>query len=231
MTVKAVIFDLDGTIATFNLDYKALRGEVRGYLMKKSVPASLLSIKENIFDMLKKTELFIHNTEKPAGTMEEIRKEVLRLAEKFELEASERTSLLPGSLETLKTLRDRGLKIGLCTLNSLNSTKLIIERFKLAPYFDAVITRNQVSNYKPNPEHCNIAIAKLGVAASETIFVGDSPTDMQAASEAKATAVGVPTGTATQKQLMNNGANFVITSITDLPRLIEGMNKAADVTI
>ncbi len=231
MTVKAVIFDLDGTIATFNLDYKALRAEVRGYLMKKGVPPSLISIRENIFEMLKKTELFMHNAEKPAGTMDEIREEVLRLAEKYELEASTRTSLLPGALETLKSLRTMELKIGLCTLNSTNSTKRIIERFKLSEYFDAVITRNQVSNYKPNPEHCNSALKALGVSPAETIFVGDSPTDMQAASEAKATAVGLPTGSATQKQLMNQGANFVITSITDLPLLIEGINKAADVAV
>ncbi len=231
VTIKAVIFDLDGTIAAFNLDYKALRAEAKSYLMKKGVPASLLSIKENIFEMLTKTELFVHNAQKPAGTMEEIRKEVLQLAEKFELEASAQTSLIPGSLETLKELRAMGLKIGLCTLNSLNSTKLILKRFKLTPYFDTVVTRNQVSNYKPNPEHCNVAVAKLGVAASETVFVGDSPTDMQAAAEAKATAVGLSMGTFTKRALMNQGANFVITSITDLPLLIEGINKAADMTV
>jgi phosphoglycolate phosphatase-like HAD superfamily hydrolase len=54
---------------------------------------------------------------------------------------------------------------------------------------------------------------------------------MQAAAEAKATAVGLSMGTFTKRALMNQGANFVITSITDLPLLIEGINKAADMTV
>jgi phosphoglycolate phosphatase-like HAD superfamily hydrolase len=66
MGVKAVIFDLDGTIASFNLDYRALRGEVRGYLLRVGVPASVLSVKESVFEMLKKTEIFVKNSGKSA---------------------------------------------------------------------------------------------------------------------------------------------------------------------
>jgi phosphoglycolate phosphatase-like HAD superfamily hydrolase len=57
------------------------------------------------------------------------------------------------------------------------------------------------------------------------VVVGDSSTDMQSAKELKAIAVGLPTGVSTIEQLMSNGANYVITSITDLPILIEKINK------
>ncbi len=228
MPIKAVIFDLDGTIATFNLDYKTVRAEIRGYLMKMGVPASVISVKENIFDMLKKTELLMGNAGKTAA-MEEIRREALNIAEKYELEAAERTSLIPGAVDTLKALRKMGLKIALCTINSENSTEHILKRFKLTQYFDAVIPRNQVANFKPNPEHCNAALKVLGVSGAETAVVGDSTTDVQAAEERKATAVGLPTGVSTQKQLVDQGANYIITSITDLPILIERINKAENV--
>ena len=52
--IEAVIFDLDGTLAHFNLDYKALRSEVRTYLMSIHVPVSVLDANESIFEMLKK---------------------------------------------------------------------------------------------------------------------------------------------------------------------------------
>ena len=228
MAIKAVIFDLDGTIAAFNLDYKTVRAEVRSYLLNVGTPASLITVNENIFDMLRKTELFMSNAGKPAETFVGIRREALHIAEKYELEAAMHTSLLPGAIDTLKDLRKLGLKIALCTINSANSTEQILKKFKLTQYFDATIPRNDVNNYKPNPEHCNAALRALGVTAGETVIVGDSITDMQAAVEIKATAIGIPTGVSSQEKLTGKGANYIITSITDLPILIERINKAED---
>ena len=105
MSIKAVIFDLDGTIASFNLDYKALRGEVRSYLLRVGVSASVLSVNENIFDMLKKTAIYVKNTGKSAEAMDEIRDGAWAIAEKYELEAARSTGLLSGADETLKALK------------------------------------------------------------------------------------------------------------------------------
>ena len=48
---------------------------------------------------------------------------------------------------------------------------------------------------------------------------------MQSAKELKAIAVGFPTGISTMEQLKNNGANYIITSLTDLPVFIKEINK------
>ena len=56
MPIEAVIFDLDGTLAHFNLDYKTLRADVRSHLIRAGVPTSVLNVNENIFEMLKKAE-------------------------------------------------------------------------------------------------------------------------------------------------------------------------------
>jgi len=228
MTIQAAIFDLDGTIAAFNLDYKTVRAEVRGYLMKMGVPASVVTTNENIFDMLGKMEIFFNNTGKTTSTIDQIRQEALHIAEKYELEAAMNTSLLPGAVDTLEQLRKIGLKIGLCTINSANSTEYILKRFNLTQYFDAVIPRNQVAKPKPDPEHCNLALKTLGASAAETAVIGDSIKDMQAAKEIKAVAIGLPTGVSTKEQLINQGANYIITSITDLPILIERINKGCE---
>jgi phosphoglycolate phosphatase-like HAD superfamily hydrolase len=65
----------------------------------------------------------------------------------------------------------------------------------------------------------------LDVTSSETVVVGDSVVDVKAAKELKAIAVGLPTGVSTTEQLIHSGAHFIITSITDLPLLIDGINK------
>lgn len=226
MRVKAVIFDLDGTLASFNLDYKTVRAEVKSYLVKRGVPASVLSVNESIFEMLKKTEIFVKNSGKPASFLEEIRGEALAMAEKYELEAAMSTSLFPGAVDTLKALRRMGLKIGLCTINSEKSVNCILKRFRLADFFDVTVPRNKVNHFKPHPEHVEAALKALGASAKETVVVGDSSVDMQSARELKAIAVGLPTGVSMIEQLMSNGANYIITSITDLPLLIEKINKA-----
>jgi HAD superfamily hydrolase (TIGR01549 family) len=222
--VKAVIFDLDGTITNFNLDYKAVRAEVRGFLLRVGVPASVLSAKESIFEMLKKTEIFIKNSGKSAEAIEAIRNEALGIAEKYELEAAMSTGLLPGAVETLKALQRMGLKLGLFTLNSDKSANYILQRFKLGDFFGVTVPRDKVNFVKPNPEHLEMALKVLGVSPAETVVVGDSGVDMESAKELKAVAVGLPSGAASVEQLTAHGANYVITSITDLPVLIERLN-------
>jgi len=225
MPIEAVIFDLDGTLASFNLDYRTVRAEVRSFLVKMGVPSSLLSINESIFEMLKKTEIFMKNTGKPEKALQEIRSQALAIAEKYELEAARITSLLSGVVETLKALKEMNLKIGLCTINGERSTNYILKRFELMQFFDAVITRNKVKYVKPNPEHLEATLKALEKTADKAMVVGDGSTDMKSAREFKAIAVGLPTGISSMEQLINSGANYIITSVIDLPILIAKINK------
>jgi len=228
MTVKAVIFDLDGTLASFNIDYRAVRADVRSFLIRAGLPASVLSINESIFEMLKKAEIFMKNNDKTKSAIEEIRKKALAMAEKYELEAAKTTSLLPGVLDILKALKKMNLKIGLCTINSEKSTSYILKRFGIAEFFDAVTPRDNVRYVKPNTEHLEATLKALEINPEETMVVGDGAGDMKCARELKATAVGLPTGVSSPKELISSGANYFITSITDLPTLIEYINKTPE---
>jgi len=224
MTTKAVIFDLDGTLASFNLDYMAVRAEVRGLLINRGVPASLLMTNESIFDMLKKVEIFLKNNGKPGRTFEKMRREVLLLAEKYEMEAAKTTSLIPGAVETLEELKRMGLKIGLCTINSEKSTSYILERFRIARFFDVIVPRDKVKYVKPNTEHLEAALHALRVDPDEALIIGDGRRDMQCASELGVTAVGFPTGLCTGKELTDSGAAYLIDMLTELPSLVQRLN-------
>jgi len=224
MRIKAVIFDLDGTVAIFNLDYKTVRALVKGYLMNRGVPGSILSLKETVFEMLRKTELWAEHSGKSKKFLDDVLCDASDITERFELEAAGNTSLLPGVVDTLKALREMGLKIGLCTINSERSVNRILERFGIAALFDVVISRNQVRHVKPDPEHLKAALKVLGVSPGETVVVGDSRVDMQSAKELNAVAVGLPTGVSTVEQLMSSGADYVVTSMGDLPVLLTNLN-------
>ncbi len=225
MRIEAVIFDLDGTLAAFNLDYKALRAEVRGYLMRAGVPASVIQVNESIFAMMQKTEIFYKNNGKSEQAFQEARAYSLAIAEKYEMEAAASTSLLPGATEALKALKKMKLKMGLCTTSSEAAASYILQRFKIYDYFGVVVPRDKVKRVKPDTEQFELVLKTLGVEPNAALIVGDSTVDMQSAKDLKAVAVGLPTGFSTIDQLMSNGANYIITSLSDLPVLIKKIEK------
>ena len=225
MAIEAVIFDLDGTLAHFNLDYKALRSEVRTYLMSIHVPVSVLDVNESIFEMLKKAEIFVKNNTKSSEAFEEVRTHAFSIAERYEMEAATTTSLLTGAVETLKELKKMNLKTGICTTSSEKAANYILQRFKIDGFFKVVVSRNKVKYVKPHTEQFELALKKLEAHAKATLIVGDSVVDMQSAKELKAIAVGLTSGLSTTDQLMDNGANYIVTSLNDLPILIKEINK------
>jgi len=225
VTTKAVVFDLDGTIINFNLDYKAARAEVIEFLSAQGFPRSLFSLNESVFDMLKKVEVSMKNAGKNQKQFKKLKEAVLAILEKYELESAKSTSLAPGILETLKTLKDKKIKLALFTVNGKKSTNYILDAFRLKKLFDAVVTRDSVPTVKPNPVHLETALKKLKVKPNETIVVGDSVLDMKSAQQLRVFAVGVTYGVSTPEELTRAGANSLITSPTDLTPLIEKRDK------
>lgn len=223
--IKAVVFDLDGTIAGFNLDYKTVRAEVRGYLLRMGMPASSLSVNESIFEMLKKAEIYMKNSGKNERTIQRFRENALAIAEKRELEAARNTNLSSGVIETLRALREMKLKIGLCTINGEKSTDLILKRFNIRDLFDAITPRNKVRHVKPSSEHLIATLKDLQVKPREAIIVGDGIADMKSACEVGSLAVGFRSRITEADELVESGANYFITSITDLPPLVACLNS------
>lgn len=226
MTIKAVIFDLDGTLVKFNLDFKSLRAEAINHLTREGFPASVFSLNETIFETLKKAEIYMKNNGKDKRDVKEMRERVFKIAERYEIQAAKHTETLPGVNETLKLLKKMHLKLGLFTINSTLAADYLLQKLKLRLFFDAVATRDAVEMVKPNPQHLAFVLHKLGVKPKEAIIVGDSVLDMKSAVEMKTIAVGIPTGISTQEALVQAGATYIITSLIDLPTLIHQINQA-----
>lgn len=225
MKVKAVIFDLDGTIVDFNLDYKASRAEIVQLLIEEGFPQSIFSTNDNLFDILSKAEIFLKNHRKEKK-VEKVRKSIFSIAERYEMEAARTTSLIPGILEALKALKKMKLKLALFTVNGKNSVNHILRTFYLKRYLDAVITRDDVLMVKPNPVHLKTALNALKVKPKEAIVVGDSVWDMKSARALEVFAVGTTTGIASQHELTNAGAHCIVSSPTDVITLVDQLNKS-----
>ena len=224
MTIKAVIFDLDGTLASFNIDYMAARAEIISLLTEQGLPSSLLSLKEGVFDMLKKAKQHIANNGKEEKDFLKLKKKAISIVERYESEAARKTSLLPNVLKTLKTLREIKLKLAICTTNGEKSTSHILERFQITHFFEAVITREAVSAVKPDPAHLEAALKALNIRPEEAVVVGDSTRDMECARKLNVIAVGVTTGISTPEALTNAGADYLASSPADIPTLVEQLN-------
>ncbi len=223
--IRAVILDLDGTIAYFNLDYKSVRAEVIQLLTKQGFPASIFSMNESVFSMLKKAEIYLKNDGRGERDIARVKEAVLSVANRHELEAAHTTSLMPGIPETLRTLKKMNLKTAIFTVNGEKSTNFILNFFRLERFFDATITRESVSAVKPDPAHLEAALKPLNVEPEEAIVVGDSKWDMMCARELNVVAVGVATGISSPKELMRAGAAYLISSLTDVPTLIQRLNN------
>jgi len=224
MKIKGVIFDLDGTLTEFTLDYKALRAKIRHYLATQGFPESLFQPDESIFEMLKKVEIYLKNQRKEKD-IAKVKMKVFSLTDEFELEAARKTNLLPGVIETLNNLRKMNLKIGLCTINGRKATEYILNTFQIKHFFDVIVTRDDVASIKPETDHLQETLKQLKLKPSQCLMVGDSYVDMRMAKALGVMAIGVATGTFSIEKLIEAGAVCLASSVADIPTLIEELNK------
>lgn len=93
--------------------------------------------------------------------------------------------LFPGIEETLIGLKDRDLKTGLVTSRLRPTTERGMKKYGLERYFDKIVTMEDCTKYKPDPEPINIALKKLDSRPGESIMIGDSMFDLRCARNAK----------------------------------------------
>jgi HAD superfamily hydrolase (TIGR01549 family) len=223
--IRAVIFDLDGTLTAFNLNIKACRTEVIEHLTKQGLPRSLFSLKESAFDMLDTVKEYLRAEGMEKQEFVKFRKTVFSIVESFELEAARTTKMFAGIPKTLQSLRDMKLKIALCTISGEKAASFLLKRFHLEQFFDAIITRESVTGVKPHPAHLETALDALKVRSHEAMLVGDSVKDMECARQLDVLAVGVATGISSIEELSHSGAHYLVSSASDIPILIQQLNR------
>lgn len=99
-----------------------------------------------------------------------------------------------GIVALLSQLREAGLGTGVATNSDSRSAAVVLGAFGLDVLMDTVVTVDQVSGPKPNPESIELAVRNLGLTPDKVAFVGDSRGDMQAARAAGVLAIAAGWG-------------------------------------
>lgn len=85
------------------------------------------------------------------------------------------TVLMQGAKETLKEIKEKGIKLGMITNGSSHSQNSKIDQAKLRDYFDVILISDEVNIKKPDKKIFQMALDKLGVPAELSWYVGDHP--------------------------------------------------------
>jgi HAD superfamily hydrolase (TIGR01509 family) len=127
---------------------------------------------------------------------------------------------LPGALELLAYLSKNRVPWAIATSSRLENARPTLQVLGVSADA-AVITRDQVSHAKPDPDLFLAAAARLGVEISDSVVVGDSVWDLLAARRARALGVGLLSGGYGQDELEQAGAYRVYHDPADLLRHLD----------
>lgn len=127
---------------------------------------------------------------------------------------------LPGARELLAYLSQIGVPWAIATSGRLETAHLTLEVLRIDPHVP-VITRDQVSHAKPDPDLFLTAAKALGVEIDTSVVVGDSIWDLLAARRARALGVGLLSGGYGQDELERAGAYRVYQDPADLLRHLD----------
>lgn len=224
--VKAVFLDLDGTIVKLKYRYMDAKAEVFETLKLNGVPEYLLDSRLSFYESLEMMKNYMESM----GEAHKYRRLLalsLKIAEKYEYEAASNPELLEGAYEALSELKRMKLKIAVITNNCFNATILTLSKLNIRDFFELIVAREQVKAMKPNPEPIKFALLKLNLRGYEVIMAGDSTIDVKAALKAGVISVGITSGVATRETLIEAGANYVVNSIRELPKLIEDIGYSS----
>jgi HAD superfamily hydrolase (TIGR01549 family) len=216
MKLRGVVLDMDGTITRFNLDFRGARRVALAELEKLNLRTADMTEQLSIYLVLKQLRGRI-DTE----AYEKLRKRFYDLLEDMEIKAAQQVMLYPGALDTLRKLQERSLRIGLVTNNGQKGTDLTLKRFGLNVFFDAIVTRDDCEEMKPDPAPVRKVLNALKMGADEAIFVGDGVMDILAAKQAGLSSVAVSTGPFSVERLLQSEPDYLLGSVNDLPTLID----------
>ncbi|MCS7385348.1 MAG: HAD family hydrolase [archaeon GB-1867-005] len=220
MQMRGVVFDLDGTLVYYSIDRDALKRDLLSLIRNFGLPTSSLSDSDGVWAIVKKAMYLANSIQLPKNRITSLIDSMYEVIERYEVDAAERLSLIDGVVQVLDYVKVHGFKVALYTLCGKRPAMKVLDRFNLARYFDAIVTRDDVKHLKPHPEHLMKAIQLIGLSPSEVIVVGDSVLDAECAKKVGAIFVGVKTGVRSAEELMLAGADYILNSVAELPKLL-----------
>jgi len=214
----AAIFDLDGTLVTFKLDIREWRKVIIDVMSKRGFDTSGLDLVTPTQEILDRAKAQVPSD--ATERYDSLRREAFTILDSLEIEGARSASLFPGVGEVLRRLKSTGFRLGLLTNSGRAAASLSLTRWDLQGLFELVLTRDDIDAMKPRPEGLSKAARMLGVLPHQAYYVGDSVYDVMAARAAGMKSIAVATGNYTAERLKSERADYVITALTELPKVL-----------
>lgn len=217
-TVKAVIFDLDGTLLDTLQD---LADSGNAVLASRGFPIHPVDDYRTFIGngMLNLVRDIFPRAHRPAEG-EETESMVLEYRAAYARHWQNTTVPFPGIAELLDGLKAGGVPIGVLSNKAHDFTIKCVDAFLPDWSWDVVLGARDGIERKPDPAGAFEAAALLGVAPGDCFFIGDSDVDMITALNSGMHPVGVSWGFRPVEELIGAGARTILETPGDLLALL-----------
>lgn len=213
--LKAVVFDMDGTILNTEMLYPQVSTEIlrrRGLSLTKDLTDAMMGRPApKAFQVMIDWHDLADSIETLHRESEEIFSDILETS----------LGLMPGFTELFKAILEDNYPVSVCTSAQRDTAIDLLGRFNITPELQFVIGGDEVEHGKPDPEIYLTAADRLGLSPGEVVVFEDSQTGCKAAIDAGTYAIAVPGDHSREHGF--DGAQFVADSLHD-KRIYERLN-------
>ena len=218
--VKAVVFDLDGTLIASNHDYDEMARRVKLILEESGAPAEALSQQGRVWEKIQGGLRSLQELGLPPGRIKDILDRIDEALNEVEVSSVASVELKPGAVGLLAYIRGSGIKIGVATRSCVEYARRSIEASRLTEYFDVVLARDEVEFPKPDPRHLLQVLDELGVSPQDSVFIGDTETDQRTARAAGIPFIGIPSNETWRKRMERKEGSVLVSSLSEITEMI-----------
>lgn len=219
LRVKAVMIDLDGTLADTIPDLAEAANMMLRELGRPALGRELLRtfVGKGIPRLVERALAGSLEGGVPAALMER----ALPIYERCYAEVNgKHTVVFPGVSEGLQALRAMQLPLACVTNKAERFTLALLEHLQLARCFEQVIAGDTLPQKKPDPDPLLHACRGFGIAARDMLMIGDSANDAQAARAAGCPVFCVTYGYNEGRDVRELDVDAIVTSLIEATRLI-----------
>lgn len=219
MPLKAVIFDLDGTLIDSAPDLRTACNKVLAQYGYRPI-----TIEETMTFVGNGAAKLMERAFRASGKAVDVdHGEIDRLTtaflEFYEGHEADETRIYQGVVPTLHQLQKKNLRLALCTNKPSRPTLNLLKDLGLQDFFDVVVGGDELEHKKPHPQMIFHVLDRMQLSACEAVMVGDSPNDIEAAKQASMLNVAVSYGYR-KVSVEELGADIVIDRFCDLPDVL-----------
>ena len=179
-----LIFDMDGVLVDVSKSYREAIRQTSSYFLERGVLMSEVDEIKNKVGMNNDWDATYALINNPNISYEGVKS----YFQSIYLGNDQKSGLINNeklliSKQKLQSLKNKYKKLGIATGRPKKEAEYVISKNKLIEIFDCVIALEDVVNSKPSPDSIRMVIKKLNL--KQTVYIGDSPSDVIAAERAK----------------------------------------------